>query len=149
MNMDKARITETAEESDSNINSCMVCCEETESFAIGVCDHPICFKCCARMRVLSNQKYCPSCRTDLEQVKAHYTYYMQYSWLWCGVLYIFYFDLLITFLCTFSQGSIQKHVISPIKKKSHRCRLINLLVSQSSNIFLFNFLLAPQTFPFS
>lgn len=66
--MEKTKRADTGTESESNNTSCMVCCEEAESFAIGVCDHPICFKCCARMRVLSNQKYCPSCRTDLEQV---------------------------------------------------------------------------------
>ena len=47
---------------------CLVCHEEAELFAIGKCDHPICFKCSTRMRALCEQFYCPICRTDLPEV---------------------------------------------------------------------------------
>lgn len=49
-------------------NLCVVCCEEYEFYAIGSCDHAVCFRCCVRMRVLGNEKYCPVCRTDLDKV---------------------------------------------------------------------------------
>lgn len=48
---------------------CSVCHERTEIYAIGQCDHPICYRCSTRMRVLCNQMYCPICRGDLPQVK--------------------------------------------------------------------------------
>lgn len=50
------------------VNLCMVCCEEMKFLSIGSCDHPICHKCSTRMRVLANQRYCPSCRCDIDQV---------------------------------------------------------------------------------
>lgn len=48
--------------------SCTVCHEGIEVFAVGCCDHVICYKCSCRMRVLCNQFYCPICRADLPQV---------------------------------------------------------------------------------
>lgn len=50
------------------VNVCVVCCEDIEFFAVGVCDHPVCHKCCVRMRVLGKEIYCPVCRTELQQV---------------------------------------------------------------------------------
>ncbi|XP_062589412.1 E3 ubiquitin-protein ligase ZNF598-like [Saccostrea cucullata] len=47
---------------------CPVCHEVVQVFAIGHCDHPICYRCSTRMRVLCNHMYCPICRTDLNQV---------------------------------------------------------------------------------
>ena len=47
---------------------CVVCCEDIEFYAIGYCDHPVCHKCCIRMRVLGKENYCPVCRADLQQV---------------------------------------------------------------------------------
>lgn len=49
-------------------NSCPVCHEGIEIYAVGCCDHVICYKCSCRMRVLCEQFYCPICRTDLPQV---------------------------------------------------------------------------------
>ncbi|WAQ97306.1 ZN598-like protein [Mya arenaria] len=49
-------------------NLCLVCHELVEVYAIGKCDHPICFKCSTRMRALCEQFYCPICRTDLPEV---------------------------------------------------------------------------------
>lgn len=51
-----------------SLNVCVVCCEDIEFFAIGVCDHCVCYKCCVRMRVLGKEIYCPVCRTELKQV---------------------------------------------------------------------------------
>lgn len=48
--------------------SCPVCHEGIDVFAVGCCDHVICYKCSCRMRVLCEQLYCPICRTDLPQV---------------------------------------------------------------------------------
>lgn len=48
---------------------CVVCCEDIEFFAIGACNHPVCFKCCVRMRVLGKETYCPVCRADLQEVR--------------------------------------------------------------------------------
>ncbi|KAK7113655.1 E3 ubiquitin-protein ligase ZNF598-like [Littorina saxatilis] len=47
---------------------CPLCHEHTEIYAIGTCDHPICYKCSTRMRVLCSQMYCPICRGDLPQI---------------------------------------------------------------------------------
>ncbi|KAH3872987.1 E3 ubiquitin-protein ligase ZNF598-like [Dreissena polymorpha] len=49
-------------------NECPVCHESIDVFAIGKCDHPICFKCSTRMRALCEQFYCPICRTDIPEV---------------------------------------------------------------------------------
>ncbi|XP_065659088.1 E3 ubiquitin-protein ligase ZNF598 [Hydra vulgaris] len=49
-------------------NLCTVCCENIKFVAIGPCDHPVCYKCSARMRVLSKQIYCSTCRADMSQV---------------------------------------------------------------------------------
>ncbi|XP_071106285.1 E3 ubiquitin-protein ligase ZNF598-like [Haliotis cracherodii] len=53
---------------DTQDNTCSVCHEKISVFAIGLCDHPICFKCSTRMRVLCEQMYCAICRTDLPEV---------------------------------------------------------------------------------
>lgn len=50
------------------MSSCPVCHEGIDVFAVGCCDHVICYKCSCRMRVLCEQFYCPICRTDLPQV---------------------------------------------------------------------------------
>ncbi|XP_069840147.1 E3 ubiquitin-protein ligase ZNF598 [Dendropsophus ebraccatus] len=48
--------------------SCVLCCQELEVFAIGKCDHPVCFRCSTKMRVLCEQKYCAVCREELDKV---------------------------------------------------------------------------------
>ena len=50
-------------------NACSVCHELIEIFAVGACDHPICYRCSTRMRILCDQKYCPVCRTQLPKVR--------------------------------------------------------------------------------
>ncbi|EDO40042.1 predicted protein, partial [Nematostella vectensis] len=49
-------------------NLCVVCCEEIEFSAVGKCDHPVCYKCCVRMRVLKQENYCTVCRSELSMV---------------------------------------------------------------------------------
>ncbi|XP_067672577.1 E3 ubiquitin-protein ligase ZNF598-like [Haliotis asinina] len=53
---------------DTQDNTCSVCHEKICVYAIGLCDHPVCFKCSTRMRVLCEQMYCAICRTDLPEV---------------------------------------------------------------------------------
>ncbi|KAI8512277.1 hypothetical protein Bbelb_089160 [Branchiostoma belcheri] len=48
--------------------ACVLCCGETEILAVGECDHPVCWKCSTRMRVLCQQNYCAVCRKDLDKV---------------------------------------------------------------------------------
>ncbi|KAM9305910.1 E3 ubiquitin-protein ligase ZNF598 [Gastrophryne carolinensis] len=48
--------------------SCVLCCQELEVYAVGKCDHPICFRCSTKMRVLCEQKYCAVCREELDKV---------------------------------------------------------------------------------
>ena len=54
--------------SESSDGNCVLCCEKVKFYAIGHCDHPVCFKCSVRMRVLSKQSYCAACRTEMEKV---------------------------------------------------------------------------------
>ncbi|XP_006818870.1 E3 ubiquitin-protein ligase ZNF598-like [Saccoglossus kowalevskii] len=53
---------------DNIESTCVLCCQNVKFYAVGHCDHPVCYKCSTRMRVLSNQKYCAVCRTDLDEV---------------------------------------------------------------------------------
>lgn len=59
--------TEAANFSD-NENLCVVCFKSVEIYSIGVCDHPVCFECSTRMRVLCRQNECPMCRQDMPKV---------------------------------------------------------------------------------
>uniref|UniRef100_A0A3P8WQ14 RING-type E3 ubiquitin transferase n=1 Tax=Cynoglossus semilaevis TaxID=244447 RepID=A0A3P8WQ14_CYNSE len=47
---------------------CVLCCQEVEIFAVGKCDHPVCYRCSTKMRVLCEQKYCAVCRVELDKV---------------------------------------------------------------------------------
>uniref|UniRef100_A0A3P8Y877 RING-type E3 ubiquitin transferase n=1 Tax=Esox lucius TaxID=8010 RepID=A0A3P8Y877_ESOLU len=48
--------------------NCVLCCQEFEIFALGKCDHPVCYRCSTKMRVLCDQKYCAVCREELDKV---------------------------------------------------------------------------------
>lgn len=52
----------------SSLSQCVVCCHESTTWSVGVCDHPICLTCSARLRVLCEHTICPVCRIDLKQV---------------------------------------------------------------------------------
>ncbi|KAB0794084.1 hypothetical protein PPYR_13704 [Photinus pyralis] len=49
-------------------NACVVCFKNVDLYSIGVCDHPVCFECSTRMRVLCNQQECPICRQVMPKV---------------------------------------------------------------------------------
>ncbi|KAM5152150.1 E3 ubiquitin-protein ligase ZNF598 isoform 2-T2 [Mantella aurantiaca] len=48
--------------------NCVLCCQELDVYAVGKCDHPICYRCSTKMRVLCEQKYCAVCREELDKV---------------------------------------------------------------------------------
>jgi len=54
--------------SESREGNCVLCVEKCKFFAIGICDHPICVKCSARMRVLNKQTFCAACKAEMDQV---------------------------------------------------------------------------------
>ncbi|XP_013862372.1 zinc finger protein 598 [Austrofundulus limnaeus] len=48
--------------------TCVLCCQDNDIFALGKCDHPVCYRCSTKMRVLCDQKYCAVCREELDKV---------------------------------------------------------------------------------
>ncbi|XP_017785027.1 PREDICTED: zinc finger protein 598 [Nicrophorus vespilloides] len=49
-------------------STCVVCFKSVEIYSIGQCEHPVCYECSTRMRVLCKQNECPICRADLPKV---------------------------------------------------------------------------------
>lgn len=49
-------------------NTCVLCFKNVDIYSIGDCDHPVCFECSTRMRVLCQQNECPICRHGLSKV---------------------------------------------------------------------------------
>ncbi|XP_051572653.1 E3 ubiquitin-protein ligase ZNF598-like [Myxocyprinus asiaticus] len=49
-------------------STCVLCCLDIDIFALGKCDHPVCYRCSTKMRVLCDQKYCAVCREQLDKV---------------------------------------------------------------------------------
>ncbi|VDN20621.1 unnamed protein product [Cylicostephanus goldi] len=45
---------------------CTICCKASDLFGVGPCRHPVCMECAIRIRVLSNNRQCPVCRTNME-----------------------------------------------------------------------------------
>lgn len=64
----KSKILRERSVSESKDGNCVLCVGKASYFAVGMCDHPICYKCSARMRVLSKQFYCAACRAEMDQV---------------------------------------------------------------------------------
>ncbi|XP_055007335.1 LOW QUALITY PROTEIN: E3 ubiquitin-protein ligase ZNF598-like [Boleophthalmus pectinirostris] len=60
-----ATIDSSTKESEKQ---CLLCCQEIDIFALGKCDHPVCYRCSTKMRVYCDQKYCALCREDLDKV---------------------------------------------------------------------------------
>ncbi|XP_055918168.1 E3 ubiquitin-protein ligase ZNF598 [Eupeodes corollae] len=58
----------TSSNADNPDNACVVCFKNVEIYSIGECDHPVCYECSTRMRVLCKQQECPICRQGLEKV---------------------------------------------------------------------------------
>lgn len=65
----KTPTTQASANEISNDNTCVVCFKVVDIFSIGECDHPVCYECSTRMRVLCKQNECPICRTDMSKVK--------------------------------------------------------------------------------
>ncbi|ESP03939.1 hypothetical protein LOTGIDRAFT_110165 [Lottia gigantea] len=55
-------------ERSQSVEVCTVCHEHMDILAIGACNHPICYRCSSRMRILCEQMYCPICRGHLQKV---------------------------------------------------------------------------------
>lgn len=49
-------------------NNCVVCFKNVRIYSVGECDHPVCYECSTRMRVLCRQNECPICRHELSVV---------------------------------------------------------------------------------
>jgi len=49
-------------------SACSVCHDPYDVYAIGPCDHVVCYRCSTRMRVLCEQNECPICRSLMPQV---------------------------------------------------------------------------------
>ncbi|KAK9883026.1 hypothetical protein WA026_001238 [Henosepilachna vigintioctopunctata] len=49
-------------------NLCILCFKNVNIYSFGICDHPVCYECSTRMRVLCRQNECPICRGDLPKV---------------------------------------------------------------------------------
>nr|CAD7202222.1 unnamed protein product [Timema douglasi] len=54
--------------SEYSENTCVVCFKDVTIYSIGDCDHPVCYDCSTRMRVLCRQNECPICRQDLPKI---------------------------------------------------------------------------------
>jgi len=55
-------------DSFNNNSNCVVCYKNVDIYSIGMCEHPVCYECSTRMRVLCHQNECPICRQDLPKV---------------------------------------------------------------------------------
>uniref|UniRef100_A0A1A9VV00 RING-type domain-containing protein n=1 Tax=Glossina austeni TaxID=7395 RepID=A0A1A9VV00_GLOAU len=55
-------------------NACVVCSKNVDIYSIGECDHPVCYECSTRMRVLCQQNECPLGRQVLSK-KGEYLHY--------------------------------------------------------------------------
>lgn len=62
VNMTSNVVTENSE------NTCVVCFKNVVIYSVGECDHPVCYECSTRMRVLCRQNECPICRQDMPKV---------------------------------------------------------------------------------
>lgn len=53
---------------ENSENACVVCFKNVFIYSVGECDHPVCYECSTRMRVLCRQNECPICRQDMPKV---------------------------------------------------------------------------------
>lgn len=47
---------------------CDLCVQKIKIYAIGYCDHPICYRCSGKMRVLCEQVDCAVCRVNMKKI---------------------------------------------------------------------------------
>ncbi|KFM60132.1 Zinc finger protein 598, partial [Stegodyphus mimosarum] len=52
----------------SDSDECLLCCRKISVYATGICDHPVCYECSTRMRVLCDTNECPICRSNMPLV---------------------------------------------------------------------------------
>lgn len=71
------------EESSGDDEVCVVCFRSVEIYSIGECDHPVCYECSTRMRVLCARNECPICRKDMSKVSQYVQSIMVYIVWWC------------------------------------------------------------------
>jgi hypothetical protein len=57
---------------ENSENTCVVCFKNVFIYSVGECDHPVCYECSTRMRVLCRQNECPICRQDMPKVKIEF-----------------------------------------------------------------------------
>lgn len=57
---------------ENSENACVVCFKNVFIYSVGECDHPVCYECSTRMRVLCRQNECPICRQDMPKVKIEF-----------------------------------------------------------------------------
>ena len=69
-----SKSTEPASKSESGENTCVVCFKTVDVFSVGICDHPVCYECSTRMRVLCKQMECPICRQEMNKVNIAITW---------------------------------------------------------------------------
>lgn len=65
----RAALEAAAAAPERGSGSCVLCCGDLEATALGRCDHPVCYRCSTKMRVLCEQRYCAVCREELRQVR--------------------------------------------------------------------------------
>lgn len=70
----------TIERSESVDNTCPVCHDVIEIYAVGPCDHRVCYRCSTRMRVLCEQMDCPICRSHMPQVYKPTSFVSMYAY---------------------------------------------------------------------
>ncbi|XP_014277891.1 E3 ubiquitin-protein ligase ZNF598 [Halyomorpha halys] len=58
----------TKQSEEPQENTCVVCFKGVDIYSVGQCDHPVCYECSTRMRVLCRQNECPICRQDMPKV---------------------------------------------------------------------------------
>ncbi|KAH0546009.1 E3 ubiquitin-protein ligase ZNF598 [Cotesia glomerata] len=63
-----AETNDKVDTTNNNAGTCCVCYKNVEIYSIGMCEHPVCYECSTRMRVLCQQNECPICRQDLPKV---------------------------------------------------------------------------------
>ena len=66
--MDKSKASAKVRSPKAETDLCVVCFKTAKFYSVGICDHPVCYECSTRMRVLIKQKECPICRKEMDQV---------------------------------------------------------------------------------
>ena len=75
----ESSLSSNSESKDNSVASkndwtCVVCCQKVpgpsrkELYAIGPCEHPVCYECSTKMRLLCEQNECPICRQEILKV---------------------------------------------------------------------------------